>query len=84
MGSLNQPITLDAEQVKELNRKLSLMRHDINNILSRITAAVELMRSKPELTERMTTTVLEQPSKIVQSIGQFSNEFQRALQITDH
>ena len=82
MASPNQPITLNAQQVEELSRKLSLMRHDINNILSLVTAAVELMRTKPEMTERMIETVLEQPPRIVHSVGQFSGEFQRILNIT--
>jgi hypothetical protein len=83
MASVNQPVTLSAEQVEELNRKLSLMRHDINNILSLITAAVELIRTKPEMSERMIATVLEQPTRIVHSIGQFSSEFQRTLSISE-
>jgi len=83
MATANQPITLSAEQVEELNRKLSLMRHDINNILSLITAAVELIRTKPEMSERMIATVLEQPIRIVDSIGQFSSEFQRTLSISE-
>ena len=82
MAEPNQPVTLNAQQVQELSRKLSLMRHDINNILSLVTAAVELMRTKPEMTERMIETVLEQPARIVHSVGQFSSEFQRILKVT--
>src|SRR5689334_15593576 len=59
-----QPITLRAEQVEELNRKLSTMRHDINNMLSLMIAAVELIRSKPHMTERLVATLLEQPARI--------------------
>ena len=40
------PITLTVKQVDELNRKLSDMRHDINNHLSLIVAALELIRVK--------------------------------------
>ena len=81
MGFANQPVTLTPEQVEELNRKLSQMRHDINNMLSLMTAAVELIRSKPQMTERMIETALEQPSRIVACIGQFSNEFENVLGI---
>src|SRR5690242_4426589 len=79
MGFSNQPVTLTPEQVEDLSRKLSLMRHDINNMLSLMTAAVELIRSKPQMTERMVETALEQPSRIVGRIGQFSTEFEHAL-----
>ena len=77
----NQPITLRAEQVEELNRKLSTMRHDINNMLSLITAAVELIRSKPHMTERLAATLLEQPARISASMAQFSTEFEREFGI---
>ena len=79
MGPPNQSITLSSEQVQELNAKLSLMRHDINNMLSLITAAVELIRSKPQTTERMTATLLEQPARIGDSMAKFSSEFERIL-----
>ena len=36
MGLPIQPVSLSAEQIDELNRKLSTMRHDINNNLSLI------------------------------------------------
>jgi hypothetical protein len=58
------------------------MRHDINNTLSLITAAVELIRYKPQMTERMMATLLEQPAKITTSLTQFSAEFERAFGIT--
>jgi hypothetical protein len=41
MALPSQPVTLDVAQLDELNRKLSEMRHDINNTLSLIMAAVE-------------------------------------------
>jgi len=41
MGLPNQPVTLTVEQLAELNKKLSTMRHDINNNLSLIIAAVD-------------------------------------------
>jgi len=82
MGLPSQPVSLSVEQVDELNRRLSTMRHDINNTLSLITAATELIRYKPEMAERMMVTLMEQPQKITLSLTQFSNEFQRALRIT--
>jgi len=44
----SQPVTLSVEQIEELNQKLSNMRHDINNNLSLILAATELIRHKPQ------------------------------------
>jgi aspartokinase len=78
----SQPVTLRVEQVAELNRKLSNMRHDINNQLSLIMAAVELMRYKPQLAERMIATLTEQPPRIAAALLQFSGEFEQTLGIT--
>jgi hypothetical protein len=82
MGLPTEPVTLGIEQVDELNRKLSGMRHDINNTLSLIIAAVELMRVKPQMAERMLATLMEQPAKITASMGEFTTSFERAVGIT--
>jgi hypothetical protein len=75
-------VTLNAEQIDELNQKLSHMRHEINNQLSLVVAAMELIRLKPELRERMIDTVTQQPPKITAEVAKFSGEFEQALGIT--
>ena len=45
-------------------------------------AALELMRSRPQLGERMLATLVEQPPKIAFAINKFSAEFEQALGIT--
>jgi len=82
MGLPTEPVIINPAQVEELNRQLSTMRHDINNSLSLILAAGELMRQKPDLSERMLATILEQPQKITASLGKFSTAFEGALKIT--
>ena len=82
MSLPNQPVTLTAAQVAELNAKLSTMRHEINNQLALIVAAVELIRLKPETTERMMETLVGQPPRTSASLLKFSAEFERALGIT--
>lgn len=76
-----QPVTLTVEQIAELNRRLSNMRHDINNHLSLVLAASELIRAKPHMVERMTATLVEQPSKIAAALQSFSAELERSLGI---
>jgi hypothetical protein len=78
----SQPVILTVEQVAELNRKLTDMRHDINNKLSLIMAAVELMRYKPQMGERMMATLVEQPPKVAAALVQFSRELEQTLGIT--
>ncbi len=78
----SEPVTLTPEQLGELNRQLSNMRHDINNYLSLIVAAMELIRCKPQIAERMLATLGEQPAKITDSLAKFSAQFERTLGIT--
>jgi hypothetical protein len=73
------PITLTPEQLKELSKKLSLMRHEINNQLSLVVAALELMRFKPDMREKLFDTINQQPPKIAAEMVKFSDEFDRAL-----
>lgn len=81
MSSTSQPTALNVEQIEELNKQLSTMRHDINNHLSLMMAAVELIRRKPEAAERMANTLIEQPTKITESMKKFSMQFEDALAI---
>lgn len=76
------PVTLSPEQVEEFNKKLSKMRHDINNHLSLVVFAIEVLRSKPEMLERMTATISDQPPKIMADMTQFSADFEQVLGIT--
>ena len=82
MGLPSEPVTLTVAQLAELNRKLSDMRHDINNQLSLIVAAVELIRHRPQLTTKMVTTLSEQPTRITESVRKFSSEFEKAMHIS--
>ena len=76
-----QPVTLTVEQIAALNRQLSDMRHKINNHASLVIAAVELIRTKPAMSERMFTTLLEQPAKISHALQEFSGQFQQTFGI---
>lgn len=82
MGLPQTPITLTPQQVAELSEKLATARHDINNHLSLIVAAVELMRRKPEIAPRMVDSISQQPDKIIAQMRAFSAEFEQTLNIT--
>ena len=72
-------MTLSVEQIEELNRHLADMRHDINNNLSLIMAATELLRHKPQMLERMAGTLVEQPPKITHALVKFSEQFDKTF-----
>jgi hypothetical protein len=80
----SEPVNLSVDEIKELNHKLATLRHDINNHLSLIMAATELIRHKPQMMERMMATLVEQPSKITTAISKFSTEFEQTFGITRH
>ena len=75
----SQPVTLTVEQIDALNRHLADMRHDINNNLSLIMAATELLRHKPQTLERMVDTLVDQPPKVTEALRKFSAEFEKIL-----
>jgi hypothetical protein len=58
-----------------------MLRHNVNNNLSLIVAAVEIIRRKPETAERMETSLTEQPRKISDAIAQFSRELDAVLRV---
>jgi hypothetical protein len=82
MGIPKVPPALNEEQLIELNSKLSHMRHEINNQLSLVVAALELIRFRPEMRERMINTLGEQPPKIMAEVAKFTAEFEQTFGIT--
>ena len=72
-------VTLTPEQVEELNKKFSTLRHDVNNNLSLIVAAAELIKYNPASSTRMANTLVEQPQKITDHLARFSAEFEKML-----
>jgi hypothetical protein len=82
MGVPNTPATLNAAQLNELNNKLVHMRHEINNQLAMVVAALELIRYRPEMSEKMLATISQQPPVIMAEVAKFSAEFERVFGIT--
>jgi hypothetical protein len=78
----SESVTLTPERIGELNSKLANMRHDINNQLSLMMAALELIHYKPETKDRMMAMLAEQPPRISTALGEFSSEFEQTLGIT--
>lgn len=75
------PVSLTPEQIAELNSKLSHMRHDINNHLSLIVAAGELIRHQPETAEKRVNTLLDQVPRVSNALAAFSAEFEKIFGI---
>ena len=71
-----------AGQVAVLDRQLSELRHNVNNHLALMVAALELIRRKPDSAPRVIENLMEQPQKILDEIRRFSAEFEKAMKIT--
>ncbi len=72
-------MNLTADQVKALTSGLSHMRHQINNHLSLIMASAELLKMKPDMAEKLTKSIVDQPGKITQEIAHFSHTVEKTL-----
>jgi hypothetical protein len=82
MGLPPNSITLTPAQVEELNQKLGDARHNINNYLALIVAAVELIRRKPDLSPKFIESIGLQPDKVIQELKLFTDQFESHLGIT--
>lgn len=82
MGLPTESVTLTVPQIGELNQKLSTMRHNVNNNLALLVAALELIRRKPDLAMKMVDSMAQQPDKMNEEIQRFSVEFEKAFRIT--
>ncbi len=68
MGLPRQTVPLSPEEVADLSRKLADLRHNVNNHLALMVAALELIRRKPEMVERMVNNLTdENHSRLVAS-----------------
>ena len=81
MALPDKPIALEPDQIAELNKKLSTMRHNVNNYLALVVAASELLKRKPDLAPRMIENIMQQPERVIAEIKAFSNDFEAALGI---
>jgi hypothetical protein len=82
MGLPTQTVSLDPGQVAELNRMLSDVRHGINNHLTLISTAIELIRRDPSSAERLAHTMADRPELIRAELMRFSRAFEAAFGIT--
>jgi hypothetical protein len=81
MASPSGPVTLTIEQIEDLKKKLSTLRHDVNGDLALVVASAELVKLNPASAPQRLKMLLEQPDKIRKKMDQFSIEFEKILGI---
>ncbi|MCL4177783.1 MAG: hypothetical protein KJ072_08550 [Verrucomicrobia bacterium] len=82
MGLPTQTVSLHPDQVVELERHLSDARHGINNHLTLISTAIELIRRDPSAAERLAHTMVDRPQLIREELMRFNRAFDEAFGIT--
>ena len=72
---------MTVEQISELNKRLSTLRHDINGDLALVVASAELVKLNPASAPQRLKLLLDQPDKIRRKMDEFSAEFEKLLGI---
>ncbi len=84
MGLPTEPVSVSVQQLEELKKRLSTLRHDVNGDLALVVASAELIKLNPDSAPRMLATLLEQPPKIREKLDKFSAELEKVLGIGRH
>jgi hypothetical protein len=64
--------SVSAEELGELQRKFSEIKHSINNALAVMMALSEMSQRRPDYAEKLATTVLAKAPQIVSSLQEFT------------
>ncbi len=64
--------TITQEELAQLQRKFSEIKHSINNALAVIMALSEMSQRRPDYAEKLATAVLGKAPQIVSSLQEFT------------
>jgi hypothetical protein len=64
--------TLSPEELAQLQKKFSEIKHSINNALAVLMALSEMSQRRPDYAEKLATTVLSKAPQIVTSLQEFT------------
>ena len=65
--------TITHEDLVELQKKFSEIKHGINNALAVMMALSEMSQRRPDYAEKLATTVLSKAPQIVSSLQEFTS-----------
>ena len=74
--------TLSAEELTELQKKFSEIKHSINNALAVMMALSEMSQRRPDYSEKLASTVLTKAPQIVSSLQEFTQALNEKAGIT--
>jgi len=64
--------TLSSDELAQLQKKFSEIKHSINNALAVMMALSEMSQRRPDYAEKLATTVLSKAPQIVSSLQEFT------------
>ena len=64
--------TIPPDEVADLQKKFSEIKHSINNALAVMMALSEMSQRRPDYAEKLATTVLAKAPQIVTSLQEFT------------
>ena len=65
-------ISISQEELVQLQKKFSEIKHSINNALAVMMALSEMSQRRPDYAEKLATTVLSKAPQIVTSLQEFT------------
>jgi hypothetical protein len=81
MSFPTEPVTLSPDQVRELGQKIADLRHEVNNSLSWIAAAAEILRRHPERGPTLWEGLIKKPHRVADDVSRFSRDLEKMLRI---
>jgi hypothetical protein len=70
---MNEPNrTFSAEELAQMQKKFSEIKHSINNALAVMMALSEMSQRRPDYAEKLASTVLTKAPQIVSSLQEFT------------
>ena len=67
-----QSSTIPQEEIAQLQKKFSEIKHSINNALAVMMALSEMSQRRPDYAEKLASTVLTKAPQIVTSLQEFT------------
>jgi hypothetical protein len=70
---MTEPVsTIPPDEVAQLQKKFSEIKHSINNALAVMMALSEMSQRRPDYAEKLASTVLSKAPQIVTSLQEFT------------
>ena len=69
---MSDPANITHEELAQLQRRFSELKHSINNALAVMMALSEMSQRRPDYAEKLASTVLSKAPQIVSSLQEFT------------